>query len=186
MAMTESKDGYLELLKQEGYITAGTQLFIREGLATQSSKTTKQDSTSPMTELKKAAGRIFASSPGTTVVLLSTAPFTHAHACTGRRLPALLDDLAQLCGPSVPVRKDYAQIRGNSARKTAVFIRGTGCLCSAASLYEAHALAMVIEKASLAKIGSSCLGSAKRISILEAYVMRLIYQHKYSKQAVSR
>lgn len=183
MGMTESKDRYLALLKQEGYISSDSQLVLREDLASQPSKKAGQDPDSTVTEFQKAASRIFAASRQTSVVLLSTAPFTHAHACTGRRLPALLDDLAQLCGPLVPVKTDYARVAGANARKTAIFVRGAGCLCSATSLYEAHALAMVIEKASLAMIGSSCLGSSKRISLAEAFLMRLIYLLKYSKQA---
>jgi len=129
-----------------------------------------------------AAARMLAADPDARVAFLSTAPCTLAVAKSGARLPVLLDDLAQLTGPSVPRARDFSAVRGRKAGHSAVFVAGEGCLCRGSDAYEAHALAMVVEKACMAFIGSSVLGGGKRIPFHEALLMRLIYKMKYGRR----
>lgn len=109
--------------------------------------------------------------------LMSAAPYTLAWSERASPLPAALDDLAQLVGTRVPATKSLPTRR---PRAEAVFVQGRGLLICGA---EAEAIAMVVEKAARAAICGEAMGGAKRISVLEALLMRQVYKLSYAKQA---
>jgi len=164
---------HLDRLRRQGYLSDPSHLVI----AAQGPDTLP----SGYGGFGGAAARVLAAEPDAGIVFLSTAPCTLAVAKAGARLPVLLDDLAQLTGPSVPFARDYFRVRGRTAKAAAVFVAGEGCICRGTDSYEAHALAMVVEKACMAFIGSSYLGGGKRIPFREALLMRLIYRLKYGR-----
>jgi len=109
--------------------------------------------------------------------LLSSAPYTVAWSRRGRSLVALLDDLAQLAGPRVPVAMTLPRRLGS---RKALLVVGQGALVSGT---DAEALAMVIEKACRAALGAEGLGGPRPFPAWEAWAMHLVYQNSYSKQA---
>lgn len=162
---------FFKRMIEQGYLAGSKYLVVRDAAAE-----------SPSNTFRSAAERMLAADPATHIAFLSTAPCTLAVAKSGVKLPVLLDDLAQLTGSSVPRVRGFDTARGRKLRSSAVFVEGAGCLCRAADAYEAHALAMVIEKACMAFIGSSFLGGGKRIPFHEALLMRFIYKFKYGRK----
>jgi len=182
----ERSDGaHLDRLREQGYLTDPSHLVTVAvpGLdrPTKGASPASRDKGTPPGGFGGAAARMLAADPDARVAFLSTAPCTLAVAKSGARLPVLLDDLAQLTGPSVPLARDFSRVRGRTAKASAAFVSGEGCLCRGTDAYEAHALAMVVEKACMAFIGSSYLGGGKTIPFREALLMRLIYRLKYGR-----
>lgn len=120
---------------------------------------------------------------------------THSpHACTlaaaHRELPPILDDVAQLLGPSVRVA-DYA-LPGTKkiVRATVKALRGRmaalmanhGAVCLGRTIEEALLCCQVLEKGCKAFIEAEFLGGAKGINKFEAWVMHQVFLRKYSQQ----
>lgn len=108
--------------------------------------------------------------------LVSRAPFTVAWSLRlvrgrPRRLPLVLDDLAQLVG--VPPF-------GGAARRCA-FVPGEGARFRYAESADAEAAAMVVEKACRAALAGELLGGSEAIPLWEAALMRAVYKLKYSR-----
>lgn len=102
----------------------------------------------------------------------------------------LLDDMAQIAGTTVKIADcpdnatptELKQMLKKLKGRNAVGIKNTGILCAASSLYDAHAVAMVMEKACKSFIESTLLGKSVVINKIEAALMRFVYLKKYSKQ----
>ena len=101
----------------------------------------------------------------------------------GKTMKPLLDDFAQICGPTVKCAKapEYAakKIKG----KNAVLIKDMGALCCGANEGDAQAVDMIMSKSSLTLLTSKVFGKTKAINPAEAWIMRIVYTLKYSKQA---
>lgn len=112
-------------------------------------------------------------------------------AAARREVPAVLDDLAQIVGPSVRVA-DYAPPSTNKLVKATVkAMRGRnaalmanhGAVCAGRDLDEAFVVCQVLEKGCKAFIEAEFLGGAKHINKFEARIMHQMYLSKYSKMA---
>lgn len=110
-------------------------------------------------------------------------------AAARREVPPILDDLAQIVGPSVRVA-DYAlpstkklvratmkALRGRNA----ALLANHGAVCLGRDLPEALTCCQVLEKGCKAFIEAEFLGGAKSINKFEAALMHQIYLKKYSK-----
>ncbi len=111
-------------------------------------------------------------------------------AATRREVPPVLDDMAQLIGPTVRVA-DYARssskkiIRGTLKAlkgRLAALLANHGAVCIGRDLDEAFVVSQVLEKACRTFIEAEFLGGAKSINKVEAYLMHQYYLNKYSKQ----
>ena len=112
-------------------------------------------------------------------------------AAARREVPPVLDDMAQIIGPSVRVA-DYAIPSTNKiVRATVKALRGRnatlmanhGAVCVGRDLEEAFVVCQVLEKACKAFIEAEFLGGAKHIGKFEAWAMHQVYLKKYSKIA---
>jgi L-fuculose-phosphate aldolase len=112
-------------------------------------------------------------------------------AAARREVPPILDDQAQLLGPSVRVA-DYALPNTKKiTRATVKALRGRnaalmanhGAVCIGRSLDETFVACQVLEKACKAFIEAEFLGGAKSISKFEAWIMHKYYLLKYSKES---
>lgn len=109
----------------------------------------------------------------------------------GKTMKPLLDDFAQLCGPTVR----HAAYNPNDTLKTskkvvkklkgrnAVLLENNGALCVAGSEYDAGAVEIVMDKGCKTYIGAKMFERFKPINPIETRLMRIIYLKKYSKQA---
>lgn len=95
------------------------------------------------------------------------------HALPGPLRP-YLDDFAQICGVKVTERKKKNNVILDSGARQAI--------CVADSRDEAENVRAVLEKNVRARHIAELEG-ARPINLLESWIMRLVYQHKYSKKA---
>lgn len=111
-------------------------------------------------------------------------------AAARREVPPILDDLAQIVGPSLRVA-DYA-LPGSAKMRRSVLaaLRGRmaalmanhGAIALGRGLDEALVCARVLEKGCRAFIEAEFLGGAKAIGKVEAFAMHQVYLRKYSRQ----
>lgn len=104
-------------------------------------------------------------------------------------LPAIIDDMAQIIGPSVRVTRYTWSGTSKFARQAVKAMRGRqavllanhGAVCAGRSLEEAFVVAEVLEKASRAFIEAEFLGGAKPIASWRAGLMHQAFLKKYSR-----
>lgn len=111
-------------------------------------------------------------------------------AAARREVPPILDDQAQILGPTVRVA-DYALpstkkmvkacVKALKGRKAAL-MANHGAICVGEDLEDAFVACLVLEKACKAFIEAEFLGGAKSINIFEAHIMHQFYLRKYSKK----
>lgn len=111
-------------------------------------------------------------------------------AAARREIPPILDDQAQILGPTVRVA-DYALpstkkmvrvcVKALKGRNAAL-MANHGAICVGATLDDAFVACIVLEKACKAFIEAEFLGGAKSINIFEAHLMHQFYLRKYAKQ----
>ena len=113
-------------------------------------------------------------------------------AAARREVPPILDDMAQIIGPSVRVA-DYALpstkklVRGTVKAlkgRMAALMANHGAVCVGRDLDEAFVVCQVLEKACKALIEAEFLGGAKGINKFEAWIMHQYYLRKYSKEGL--
>lgn len=112
-------------------------------------------------------------------------------AAARREVPPILDDMAQIIGPSVRVAKYALPSTKKIVRTTVKALRGRmaalmanhGAVCVGRDLDEAFVVCQVLEKACRAFIEAEFLGGAKSIHKAEAWIMHQYYLRKYSKEA---
>ncbi len=101
----------------------------------------------------------------------------------GKTMKPLLDDFAQICGPTVKCAKSYDKAAKAIKGKNAVLIKDKGALCCGANEGDAQAVDMIMSKSGLTLLTSKVFGKSKAINPAEAWLMRIVYTLKYSKQA---
>ncbi len=111
-------------------------------------------------------------------------------AAARREVPPILDDMAQIIGPTVRcadyalpstkkiVTKTVKALKGRNA----ALMANHGAVCIGRDLEEAFVVCQVLEKACKAFIEAEFLGGAKSINRVEAWMMHKFYLKKYSKQ----
>lgn len=112
-------------------------------------------------------------------------------AAARREVPPVLDDLAQIIGPSVRVA-EYALPSTNKIVKATVkalkgrnaaLMANHGAVCVGRDLDEAFVVCEVLEKGCKAFIEAEFLGGARHINKFEAWAMHQFYLKKYSQIA---
>ncbi len=112
-------------------------------------------------------------------------------AAAQREVPPILDDMAQIIGPSVRVAAYALPSTKKITKKTVSALKGRnaalmanhGAVCVGRDLEEAFVVCQVLEKACKAFIEAEFLGGAKSINKFEAHLMHQIYIRKYSGEA---
>ncbi len=108
---------------------------------------------------------------------------------TGRDLPPLLDDFAQIIGTKAPAAPDTGDIHdltgavvGRLRDCNAVLVRDSGAICCGPRKSDAEAAALILDKNCKAFITASLLGEAKPIDPEECAFMRSNYLNRYSRK----
>ena len=112
-------------------------------------------------------------------------------AAARREVPPILDDMAQIIGPSVRVAEYALPSTKKITKKTVKALKGRnaalmanhGAVCIGRDLEEAFVVCQVLEKACKAFIEAEFLGGAKSINKFEASLMHQFYLRKYSANA---
>ncbi|MDF2539999.1 MAG: class aldolase/adducin family protein [Herbinix sp.] len=128
---------------------------------------------------------IYQSREDINVILNNTNAYVLASSLANTILRPLLDDFAQIVGPSVRCAastkpEDIVKaLRG----RLGVLVPGAGALCCAATKSDAHAVAQVMQKDALAQISASLFGKAKPLSLFDCKLMHFVYTKSYAKKA---
>jgi L-fuculose-phosphate aldolase len=109
-------------------------------------------------------------------------------AAARREVPPILDDMAQIIGPSVrvapyalPSTKKIVKVTVKALKgRMATLMANHGAVCIGRDMEEAFVVCQVLEKACKAFIEAEFLGGAKGINKFEAHLMHQIYIRKYS------
>jgi len=123
-------------------------------------------------------------------VMHTHSPNASTVAASRREVPPILDDMAQLIGPSLRVA-DYAlpgtakiikaTMKALSGRNAAL-LANHGAVCMGRDMDEAFVTCEIMEKSCRAFIESEFLGGSIPINGVEAWAMHQFYLKKYSKQ----
>lgn len=104
----------------------------------------------------------------------------------GKRLPAYIDDLAQIAGVNIPIiqdgEKNAAKIAKILKHKNAVFLELSGALCTGRTKSDAQAVGMVLKKGCVAQRYATAKNKKMALHYLDAILQRFVYTVKYSKQ----
>ena len=100
-----------------------------------------------------------------------------------RALAAELDDMAQIVGLTARVAASLepSEIARCLRGRTSCFVKEEGMLITGRAVSEAVTGAILLEKAAMTHLLAKKIGGAKRVPLLSAALMHLIYQKKYSK-----
>ncbi len=104
----------------------------------------------------------------------------------GKKMKPLLDDFAQLIGPTVKSAvfgSTPAKVVKALGNKNAVLLKDNGAICVAGTKYDAEAIEIVMDKGCKTLVGANLYSGVKAINAIEANLMRIIYKMKYSKKA---
>ncbi len=124
----------------------------------------------------------FSAKPDATAALLLPGQYALRASETVRSLPAELDDMAQIVGLTARTAMDASErellrcLKGRNA----CLIRAQGMLTTGRSVTEAVTAAVLLEKAAMTRLLSAQLGGAKRVPLLSAALMHVVYQKKYA------
>ena len=138
---------------------------------------------------KRLHARIYQTRKEIKAVIHTHQPYASTVAAARRELPPILDDQAQILGPSVRCA-DYAlpntkKIVSTTVRalkgRYAAFMANHGAVTLGRTLEEAVTAALVLEKACKAFIEAEFIGGAKPIHKIEAWMMHKVYLFLYSK-----
>lgn len=101
----------------------------------------------------------------------------------GVTIPAVLDDMAQIVGPTCKTAEDdiHSIIKTLKGRNSCL-VKNKGCITSGRTMDEAYTCILVLDKASHCFVASSVIGKNVIINGFEARLMRFIYKTKYSKK----
>lgn len=112
-------------------------------------------------------------------------------AAARRDVPPILDDMAQIIGPSIRVAKYALPSTKKIVKETVKALKGRnaalmanhGAIGIGRDIEEAFTVCQVLEKSCKAFIEAEFLGGAKSINKFEAWFMHQYYLRKYSKQS---
>ena len=130
----------------------------------------------------KAHRDLYLACPDFNYIIHNTSSEVVAVSTLGKTMKPLLDDFAQICGPTVKTAAPENCVKAIK-RKNAVLIKGQGALCCGSNEGDAQAVDMIMSKSCLTLLTAKVFGKEKAINPVEAWLMRIVYLTKYSKKA---
>ena len=116
------------------------------------------------------------------------AAVVHAHpdyvsavAKAGVTIPAVIDDMAQIVGPTCRTVTGAEAAAKELKKRNSCLMKGDGAVTTGRTLNEAFTCMMVLQKAAICFVSASVLGGNVIINGFEARLMRFVYKKKYSK-----
>ncbi|MDR3262909.1 MAG: class II aldolase/adducin family protein [Clostridiales bacterium] len=96
-------------------------------------------------------------------------------------IPPILDDFAQIIGPTLKTAEDTSKILAALKGRNGCMLKGSGVIVCGSSLTEAVTALIVAEKAAKTYVLSGFLSKPAPLPLWEAVLMNFIYKKKYSK-----
>ena len=107
--------------------------------------------------------------------------YVSAVAKAGVTIPAVIDDMAQIVGPTCRTVEGKEAAAKELKKRNSCLMKGDGAVTTGRTLNEAFTCMMVLQKAAICFVSASVLGGNVVINGLEARLMRFVYKKKYSK-----
>lgn len=127
-------------------------------------------------------GQIYKNIKTADAIIQANAINAKAVGSVGVKIPALLDDMAQIIGVDAKCSKDNINnIIKNLKKRKGTIIKDNGLITYGRTLDEAYTGCLVLEKGAKCLIDATVLGKYRKIPYFEAVLMHFIYQKKYSK-----
>ena len=100
-----------------------------------------------------------------------------------KRIPAQLDDMAQMIGRKIPaVSKRPKKIIKKLKRKNAVLVKNLGCVVRGRDEDDTEALGLLADKAAISALHCRESGAKIKLSGFDVALMNIVYNLKYSKK----
>ena len=127
--------------------------------------------------------KLYGENPHTGAVMVTSPVFALAVANKKVSIPPVLDDMAQIVGPTARTAKtnDISGIRKALKGRTACLLSDIGILATGKTLNEAFTSCLVIDKAAHTLIMSQAVGGCKPVGKIGALLEHVVYMKKYSK-----
>lgn len=196
MKKIEELLGFCKALDRENLAGEGDCLSIRDGdgmfatdpikpVSAQTAEHIKKFDFShqPISKMLALHRALYLARPDVSAVITNHAPYCVLVAANQKKLPAVLDDVAQIIGPSVKFAASYEseEVVKILGKRDACLVKNGGAVAVGRTPDEAHTGSLVLEKGAKAYVEGNILGGAKRIPLHEALLMRFVYKKKYSK-----
>lgn len=142
----------------------------------------------PATEYKVHTA-IYRNQKSINAILHSVQINTITSSKAGQVIYPMVDDVAQLIGPSIRMAQFYGwddektprALLKALKRRNAALLENQGGIGIGASLDEVYAICQVLDKGAKCKIDTAFMGGGIPINPIECYLMRWVYLQSYSK-----
>lgn len=126
---------------------------------------------------------VYRARPDVGAIMVTSPTCTMALADKNVTLPPVLEDMAQIVGPSAKTAKtnDTAGIVKALKGRGSCMLKGVGSLSTGSTLYEAYTACMVLDKAAHTLVMASSVGGCVPLNGFVAKVEHLVYREKYRK-----
>jgi len=126
---------------------------------------------------------IYKKRKGANAIISTFSPYAQCVGKAGVAIPAVLDDIAQIIGPTTKIAKSAAHkdILAALRGRNGCIVKDGGAICIGRTPDEAYTAVLVLEKGAKVFIEASVLSAVKGIAYLEAVLMHFIYKKKYSQ-----
>jgi L-fuculose-phosphate aldolase len=132
---------------------------------------------------------IYAAYPSFACIMHLDSPAVRSVMGQTEKMPALLDDFAQMSGRDAAVVRTESldgeaigRIAGKLKGRNAVLVTGLGAVCCEKDEADCGAVMTLVEKNALTYINAARFGKPKPLSLLDRVLMRFVYTKSYSKK----
>ncbi len=127
---------------------------------------------------------LYTACPQFKTILHRASPAVEAVLAAAGKLPALIDDFAQIVGGDARRCEagDLAGITRAVKGRGGVLVSGLGAVACAKDASDAEAILTLMEKDALTWLNAAVYGTPKALPWLDRKLMRFVYTRKYSKQ----
>lgn len=172
------------LLTKESFVTGGSRR-TKQGFLYEGAETTEYSLSDPVPKEVELHQRIYKQRPDINYIDQDLDMALVALSLTGHKLKPLLDDFAQLVGPSAGGAKslDAGAVESALRGRYGALLPGAGAICCATNQSDLQAVHIVMEKNAKTQIGAWLFGGGKALSGLDCRLMNFVYKKSYSKKA---
>ena len=121
-----------------------------------------------------------------TCIIHAFTPHIKAVSAEGRTLKPRIDDFAQIAGVNVKCAlngmQNPAEIVKKLKGRNAVLLENEGALCTGKDMGDAEAVHLILQKSCKAELYASCISCSGALNPVDAFLQRMVYIKKYSRQ----
>ncbi|MDR1929201.1 MAG: class II aldolase/adducin family protein [Treponema sp.] len=141
------------------------------------------------TPLEKLHGAIYRAHPSFGCIMHFNSDAVQGVMERTERMPALLDDFAQMAGRDIAVVRTEdlsgeapGRIAGKLKGRNAVLVSGLGAVCCEKDEADCGAVMTLVEKNALTYVNAAQFGTPRALSFLDRVLMRFVYTVNYAKK----